>query len=425
MRRIGCLLARSLEPAGARALLEAALAHSPRVESAGPGLVYLDLTGLRGLYGEEREIGGRLRRAAGARGLSVSVGIAGSRASARLAACGGDGVTVIPPGEEAAHLAPAPLSLLDLPPETAGLLGRWGIRTLGELAALPAASLFERLGPEGLRLRALARGEDPRPLHPYAAPPVIEESVDLEWDVEGFEQLAETAKRLVERICARLARERLSVDRLEWSCRLADRSVHEGECTPAVPTRETAGVVALVLASLESRLPPAGVTGITLRAHPVRVPLAQDTLTDPVRPAPRALAETLAKLAALVGAPHVGVPMLLDSHRPDALGLAPFPPHPALSPGGGEGEGAPVLALRRLRPPRPAAVRLTGGRPVHLRSDRLAGAVVASAGPWRTSGEWWLDSRWLSDEWDVELADGTLCRLAHDGSAWAVSGIYD
>ena len=32
---------------------------------------------------------------------------------------------------------------------------------------------------------------------------------------------------------------------------------------------------------------------------------------------------------------------------------------------------------------------------------------------------------WLQDEWDVELADGTLCRLAHDGSAWHIAGIYD
>jgi hypothetical protein len=46
-------------------------------------------------------------------------------------------------------------------------------------------------------------------------------------------------------------------------------------------------------------------------------------------------------------------------------------------------------------------------------------------GPWRVSGEWWSPRPWLQDEWDVELADGTLCRLAHDGSAWCLEGIYD
>ena len=439
MRRIGCLLlqepAQPLEPAAQRALLEVGLAHSPRVENAGAGLMYVDLTGLRSLFGDEAEIGHRLQRAAAERRLSVNVGIGRSRACARLAARWGGGVTVVAPGAEAPYLAPAPLSLLECSPETAALLGRWGLRTLGELAALPAASLFERLGAEGLRLHELARGEDPRPLLPWEPARAFEESMELDGELEHFEPVVEVVASLAERICARLAQERLEADRLEWRCRLAGRRLHAGEITPAVPTREPAAITALIMASLESRRPPAAVAAITLRAYPVRVPLRQGSLTDPARPSARALAEILAKLAALVGTHEVGVPVLLDSHRPDAMTLHPLPLHGGDGGEGRErgmvpkGETAPeprgALALRRLRPPRPAAVRLTEGRPVHLRSDRLAGPIVASVGPWRTSGEWWLESRWLSDEWDVELADGTLCRLAHDGSAWTLEGIYD
>ena len=84
-----------------------------------------------------------------------------------------------------------------------------------------------------------------------------------------------------------------------------------------------------------------------------------------------------------------------------------------------------ALTLRRLRPARRAAVTLVGGRPVQLRADGCAGRIVASAGPWRSSGEWWGESRWARDEWDVELQDGTLCRLATDGRGWSVEGIYD
>ena len=85
----------------------------------------------------------------------------------------------------------------------------------------------------------------------------------------------------------------------------------------------------------------------------------------------------------------------------------------------------PALAFYRLRPPRPASVTLAAGRPVHLRSDRLTSRIVTGAGPWRSSGEWWTGSPWVHDEWDVELADGVVCRLAHDGSAWWLDGIYD
>jgi protein ImuB len=429
--RIGCLVLReqaeAVEPPTQRALLDLALAHSPRVENAGPGLVYLDLAGLGRLFGSDADIGQRLHRGAVERGLSVRVGIGASRACAQLAARWGDGVTIVPAGEEAATLASAPLSVLGCSDDTAALLRRWGLRTLGELAALPAASLHERLGAEGLRLHELARGDDPRPLLPWEAPPVLEESVELGWEVEGFEALIQIVARLTARACAALERQELDVDRIEWTCRLADRTEHAGAVTPAVPTREPAGVTALVRGALESRRPSAGVTGVTLRVHPVRVPLVQAAFDRPAWPNARALAETLAKLAALVGSGHVGMPVLLDSHRPDAARVQPFPLRgpETRAPGPATSARAAVLALRRTRPPRPAAVRLTGGRPVHVRSDRLAGAIVASAGPWRSSGEWWRETGWGEDEWDVELADGTLCRLGHDGSRWSLQGVYD
>jgi protein ImuB len=399
------------------------------VEDGGPGLVYLDLTGL----GDEPTIVRRLGDAAAAFGLHARVGIAGSRAAALLAARRAEGITVIPPGAEAPALADAPIALLDGAPETARLLSRWGITTVGGLAALPASGLFERMGTEGLRLYHLARGEDRRPLAPYVPPLVLEESIDLDWEVEGLEALGEVARRLADRLSTRLENERLMTDRIVWVCDLADRSHHEGEILPAAPAREPAALVSLLRSALESRPPAAAVTAMRIIAHPVRVPAAQASLTDPPRPGARALAETLAHLTALVGVSQVGVPALLDSHRPDAMRIDAFAlasPRPASPPSssspGGEGRGREaVLTLRRLRPPRPAAVRLLAGRPVHLRSHRLAGTIVASAGPWRGSGEWWFEGGWRRDEWDVELADGTLCRLAHDGSAWSLDAVYD
>ena len=190
--------------------------------------------------------------------------------------------------------------------------------------------------------------------------------------------------------------------------------------------------MAVLRATLAATPPTGAVTALMLRAQPVRVLAAQEPLAGEPRPSPRALAETIARVIGVVGAGNLGVPVLLDTHRPDAIRLEPLNvlaqalAHVPSPPGGGNGPGeGGVLALRRLRPPRPAQVRLVGGRPVHLRSGGLAGAIVASAGPWRVSGEWWRESRWGADEWDVELTDGTLGRLAHDGSAWVLEGVYD
>ena len=448
MTRIACLITMN-EPAGnepARpALLRVALAHSPRVEDAGAGRVYLDASGLEGLFGDEPRLAARLRDAAAAVGVEIRVGIAESRIAALAAARLGPGVMIVEPGGDAAYLAPAPLSLLDLPEETATRLSRWGLRTLGELAALPTAGLFERLGGDGVRLQRLARGEDPRPLVSWRAEPLFEESTECEWGLETLEAVGERLRELAARVCARLGAAGLAADGFEWSCRLGDGRVHEGALTPATPMTDADSVGGLLRLALEARPPRGVVLALTFRARAVRVAPAQESLTDRSRPAPRLLTATLNRLVALVGADAIGAPALLDTHRPDAIALATYHPHPSREPSPLRGEGrvrgektrgektkgekvrgeASALALRRLRPPAPASVTLASGRPVAVRSSRLTGRIVAGVGPWRVSGEWWSPRPWLQDEWDVELADGTLCRLAHDGSAWRLEGIYD
>ncbi len=401
-----------------------ALAHSPRVEHAGAGRLYLDASGLEGLFGDEPRLATRLRDAAAAAGVEIRVGIADSRIAALAAARLGPGVLVVAPGGDAAALAPAPLSLLDLPEETATRLSRWGLRTLGELAALPTAGLFERLGGDGVRLQRLARGEDPRPLVSWRPVPLFEESVACEWGLETLELVLEGLRALAARVCARLAAAGLAADSFEWSCRLGAGRVHEGALTPAAPITDAGSVGGLLRLALEARPPRGVVEALTFRARPVRLAPAQESLTDRSRPAPRQLTATLNRLVALVGADAIGAPALLDTHRPDAVALATYPPHPSRHAPPPRGEG-PALALRRLRPPAPASVTLASGRPVAVRSGRLTGRIVAGVGPWRVSGEWWSPRPWLQDEWDVELADGTLCRLAHDGSAWRLEGIYD
>jgi len=445
MTRIACLITTS-EP-GHPALLQVALAHSPRVEDGGAGRVYLDATGLHGLFGDEARLAARLRTAAAAAGVEARVGIADSRIAALAAARLGPGAMVVEPGGDAAHLAPAPLALLELPEETATRLARWGIRSLGELAALPTAGVFERLGGAGVRLQRLARGEDPRPLVSWRPVPLFEEGLACEWGLETLEPVVEGLRELATRVCARLGTAGLAADGFEWACRLGDGRVHEGALTPAVPMTDADAVVGLLRLAVEARPPRGVVEALTFRARPVRVTPAQESLTDRSRPAPRQLTATLNRLVALVGADAVGAPALLNTHRPDAVALAAYHPK-SPSPLWGEGRvrgervrgervrgekvrgertrsAGPVLALRRLRPPAPASVTLASGRPVALRSGRLTGRIVAGVGPWRASGEWWSPRPWLRDEWDVELADGTLCRLAHDGSAWRLEGIYD
>ena len=129
------------------ALIAFAREFTPRSESLGPAEALLDLHGLGRVWRTPQDLAGALLGAAHARGwATLRVALAGTRVAALVAARGREGLTVVPPGQEAATLAPLPLELLDLDEDRRDLFRRWGLRTLGDLAALPARGLAERLG---------------------------------------------------------------------------------------------------------------------------------------------------------------------------------------------------------------------------------------------------------------------------------------
>src|SRR4029453_6871618 len=108
------------------------------------------------------------------------------------------------PGQEADALAPLTLDLLDLADDRRDLFRRWGLLTLGDLAALPAVGLAERLGPDGPRLRRMARGEDDLPLVATPRPQSFECTLELEWPVDGLEPLSFLLGRVLESLCGSL-----------------------------------------------------------------------------------------------------------------------------------------------------------------------------------------------------------------------------
>jgi hypothetical protein len=82
----------------------------------------------------------------------------------------------------------------------------------------------------------------------------------------------------------------------------------------------------------------------------------------------------------------------------------------------------------------PARVAVVDGRPVRVTTDRRGyggGAVVRCAGPWRTSGAWWMEraarASWDRDEWDVLLSDDAVYRVFEDREtgAWFIDAIVD
>jgi protein ImuB len=404
-----------------------ALAHefTPRVEACGAAAVLLDLHGLARAWPRPEALGQALVDAAARRGLATPrVALAFSRVAARLLAAGRDGLTVAAPGQEARLLAPLPLDLLGLPAAQADLFRRWGLRTLGDLAGLPAIGLAERLGPDGPRLRRLARGEDDTPLVPVPPPERFECALELDWPVEGLEPLAFLLARVLEPLGHTLAARGRRAAAMTLELGLVDRSVHRRAVKPAAPTAEPRTWRTLLLLDLESHPPRDAIQAITLRAEPTPAREVQFSLLDPAQPSPERLSETLARLSEWTAAGRAGAAAPLDTHRPGAFAMETFSPGrfepPAAAP------AAARVTLRAFRPPRPARVSVEAGAPVFVAAAGVRGAIVDRAGPWRASGDWW-DVAWSRDEWDVQVAGAGLYRLFRDRlrGEWFVEGELD
>jgi DNA polymerase IV len=132
---------------------------------------FLDVSGARRRLGDAAEIGEYLRaRVFDEQGITCSVGVAGSKFVAKLASTSAkpDGLRVVRPAEVMDFLHPLPVGALwGVGPKTEEQLLRLGLRTVGDLAHVPAKTLRRALGhAAGSHLHELAWGRDPRRVVP-------------------------------------------------------------------------------------------------------------------------------------------------------------------------------------------------------------------------------------------------------------------
>ena len=123
---------------------------TPLVEPIALDEAFLDVTGAKALFGTGAAIGTEIRtRIREETGLTASVGVSTTKLIAKLASDSAkpDGLLVIPPGQELAFLHPLPVRRLwGVGPATFARLARFGVETVGDLAALPEATLIGALG---------------------------------------------------------------------------------------------------------------------------------------------------------------------------------------------------------------------------------------------------------------------------------------
>jgi DNA polymerase-4 len=155
--------------AASREVMAVLRRFTPLVEPISIDEAFLDVTGSRALFGDGEAIARAIKSAIlDEVGLTASVGVATTKLVAKIASDlrKPDGLVVVAPGDEAAFLAPLPISRLwGVGDKTAAVLADYRVRTIGDLAALPPDVLRRRFGRHGSSLVERARGIDPDPIH--------------------------------------------------------------------------------------------------------------------------------------------------------------------------------------------------------------------------------------------------------------------
>lgn len=243
------------DPEGVRALWHEVLDRVERIggapESEREGAAYFEADGLHGIHGGD--LAGVLAAARRALGRSARIGAAPSRFCAYCAALQSRPrrPPVVVDRDPARFLAPLSATLLRSRPELEGLpdvLDRLGVRTLGELAALPSRAVAERFGHPGLLALDLARGRD-TPLDPRRPPEPVSERIDLPEAVSG-QQLEHALELLTARLLARRERRGRSLRGLAVSARF----VAGGTWRKAVTLRSASADPQRIRLALASRL---------------------------------------------------------------------------------------------------------------------------------------------------------------------------
>ncbi len=430
---------------------------TPRVEIVTPGEVAFPTRGPSRFFGGDDVLAARTAEvvaAAVAGQAPVQVGIADGAFAAALAA---GARRVVPPGGSAAFLAPVPLAALGRP-DLVDVLGRLGVRTLGELAALPSPDVLARFGTEGQQAWRLANGLDERPRALGPPPSDLTVSAELDPPADTVAPAAFLARGLAEELHQRLWARGSACTRV-----VIGAETEHGERLERVWRAEGALTAAAIADRLRWQLdgwlqgstrhrPTAGISRLWLSPDEV-VPAGGRQLGfwgSDTASADRA-ARAVARVLAVLGAGSVTVPEWRGSRDPatqvarveaDAVDLT------VERPGVGRGRVAgpwpgrlPAPSPARVSPRTvPAEVVDAAGTPVLVSGRGALSApptrLSVAGGPWSDvlawAGPWPLEERW----WDtarrrrrartqVVTADGQARLVVLEAGRWHVEATYD
>ncbi len=217
---------------------------TPDVEPLSIDEAFLDVSGCERLMGDAVTIARHIRqRIRDEVQLTASVGVAPNKFLAKLASDMDkpDGLTVIRAEDVDRVLPPLPVTKIwGLGPAAAARMADLGVRTIGDLRAMPIERLTRHFGSAGEHYHRLAHGIDNRRVTPDQQAKSIGEENTFAYDVPQREHVRSVLLEHVEQVARRLRRHGLAARRVTVKIRFGDFQTVTRSQTLTQPTHVTA-----------------------------------------------------------------------------------------------------------------------------------------------------------------------------------------
>lgn len=396
---------------------------SPFVEQCSDGFFYLAADGLTRLYKNEQGLVERILFNLRSAGLPIRIGIGPSRFVSRVAAMRAElnQSLMIEPGTERRFLNNLSLDYLDLPDHLYEKLNILGLKTIGQVAAMPISELTKRFSADGRAVSTLARGADIDHFLPQHPPEKISRRLILDYSLTRLESIRSIVRKTLSNQLDSLSQLGLGCSSLQliftlenYQKKKINLALKEVTITASKFIRQLTDK----LATVELSSPINEITLIIPEAKKLTSGQTELSVFDLPATKPGRPIENIGAVT-----PRLNNSILPEnSFTPDKLNVAqdesthPFPSY-SLSD---------ISGLRLLKKSLPTEVTIKDGQLITLTLQQRQYRIIRHGGPWRLSGHWWRNA-FERSYFEIETDDRRHLLLYYDRtlSRWFLQGIYD
>ncbi len=398
--------------------------YCPWVGFDGHDGLLLDVTGSTHFFESEADLLADIHERLTSYQLNVRSGLAETIGAAWAMSHFSKGV--IQAGQLKTALSPLPVAALRLDDETCATLQRLGLRTIGDVLAIPRATLGRRFGLPLMRRIDQALGDQPEQINPASPEMSYAARLSFPDPIGLYDDVMAGLERLLNRICEKLKTQEMGTRILLITCQRVDQASVQVELRLARPMREAASILPLFERSLREIDAGFGIDQIRLKALTIEpLPLKQLEASSTPEKKNDALSDLITRLGSRIGLEKIKCFQPAESHIPERS----FTVSPAAYC---EPEGQ--WYSKTSRPLRLFPPETIGGSerspPSTFNWRRMKFSIANATGPERICPEWWMDDpNWrsgLRDYWRVETTEGRRLWLffTPQNPAWYVQGEF-